>query len=154
MELSQDLSQFVGEPRLAVEPNQEWEKVNWAKNRCNEGATVIKHEGTYYMTYSGNDTGQNHYGVGVATASHPLGPWTKYEHNPIMTTNLEIGVSSHGHNSIVTSPDGKQLYIVYHRHADPHGPRPSFDRVLCIDKLYFEDGVLKTNGPTSTPQEL
>lgn len=154
VELSQDLSQFVGEPRLAVEPNQEWEKVNWAKNRCNEGATVIKHEGTYYMTYSGNDTGQNHYGVGVATAPHPLGPWTKYEHNPIMTTNLEIGVSSPGHNSIVASPDGKQLYIVYHRHADPHGPRPSFDRVLCIDKLYFEDGVLKTNGPTSTPQEL
>ena len=154
VELTQDLSQFVGEPRLAIEPDQEWEKVNWAKNRCNEGATVIKHDGIYYMTYSGNDTGYNHYGVGVATAPHPLGPWTKYEHNPIRTTNLEIGVSSPGHNSIVASPDGKQLYIVYHRHADAHGPRPSYDRVLCIDKLYFEDGILKTTGPTSTPQTL
>lgn len=154
VELTQDLKSFVGEPRLAIKADQEWEKVNWAKNRCNEGAYVLKHEGLYYMTYSGNDTGYNHYGVGVATAPHPLGPWTKYEHNPIMTTDLEKGVSSPGHNSIIASPKSGQLYIVYHRHADANGPRPSWDRVLCIDKLYFEDGLLKCEGPTSTPQIL
>lgn len=106
------------------------------------------------MTYSANDTGYSHYGIGVATASHPLGPWTKYEDNPLMTTDLSNGVSSPGHNSIVASPDGKELFVVYHRHADPQGERPSFDRVVCIDRLYFDrEGRLRTDGPTSEPQK-
>lgn len=152
--LKKDLSGLDGEPRLVSRASQPWEKVNWKVNRCNEGAFVIKHKGTYYMTYSANDTGFTHYGVGVATAPHPLGPWTKYEDNPLMTTDLSKGVSSPGHNSIVESPNGKELFIVYHRHADPNAQMPSFDRIVCIDRLRFDrDGKLRTDGPTSTPQK-
>ena len=74
--------------------------MRWNVNRCNEGVTVIKKGKTYYMTYSANDTGFEFYGIGIATAPHPLGPWTKYDDNPLMTTDLSKGVSSPGHNSI------------------------------------------------------
>ncbi|MDE5934619.1 MAG: family 43 glycosylhydrolase, partial [Muribaculaceae bacterium] len=82
------------------------------------------------------------------------GPWEKYDDNPLMTTDLDAGVSSPGQNSIINSPDGKEMFIVYHRHSDPFGQRPSWDRVLCIDRIYIDkDGRLKITGPTSTPQQ-
>ena len=104
------------------------------------------------MTYSANDTGYSDYGVGVATAPHPLGPWTKSEDNPLMTTDLARGVSSPGHGCVVDLPDGES-YFFYHRHADPPGSKPSFDRVVCMDRLFFDgDGALRTDGPSSEPR--
>ena len=101
------------------------------------------------MTYSANDTGYEFYGVGVATAKHPLGSWTKYADNPLMTTDLSRGISSPGHNSIITSPEGN-LYIIYHRHADAHCEKPNWDRVVCMDRIYFDEtGKLKIAGPTN-----
>ena len=89
----------------------------------------------------------------MSTAPSPLGPWTKAEDNPLMTTDLDAGVSSPGHNSIVESPDGSETFIVYHRHADPRGARPSWDLVTCIDRIYIDDaGRLRIVGPTNTPQ--
>ena len=50
-------------------------------------------------------------------------------------------------------PDGKEMFIVYHSHADPQ--KPSGDRVVNIDRLYFdEDGRLKIKGPTRSPQPM
>lgn len=138
VQLSADLSQFIGEPVLVGEASQEWEKVNYEKNRCNEGAFVIKRGNTYYMTYSANDTGYDKYGIGVATAQHPLGPWTKDEENPLMTTVESEGISSPGHNSIVESEGGKELLIIYHTHRDINEPKPNWNRVVHIDRLYFD----------------
>jgi beta-xylosidase len=153
VELAPDLSEPVGTPLLLIEASQPWERVNWTENRCNEGPTVLKHRGRYYMTYSANHTGFPHYGVGYATAEHPLGPWRKAEENPVLATNLALGVSAPGHNSIVPSPDGRELFIVYHTHADP--ARPSLDRVVNIDRLEFTvDGRLRVIGPTRSPQPL
>lgn len=150
-----DLSGFDGEPQLIGQADQPWELVCRDVNRCNEGPFVIKHADTYYMTYSGNDTGHSHYGVGVATAPHPLGPWTKYDDNPQMITDFSRGISSPGHNSIVESPDGSELFVVYHRHADPWQPRPAFDRVACIDRIRFDAaGRMRIVGPSTTPQPL
>lgn len=152
--LKKDLSGLASAPVFIMSASQDWEKVKWGENRCNEGPFVFKHGGTYYMTYSANDTGYEHYGVGVATATRPLGLWEKYEDNPMMTTDLSRGISSPGHNSITTAPDG-ELYMVYHRHADAHCTKPNWDRVVCIDRLYFTpEGKLKTTGPTSTPQPV
>lgn len=153
VQLERDLSKPVGEPVKVGEASQLWERVKWDENRCNEGAFVLKHEGRYYMTYSANHTGYSHYGVGYATADKPLGPWTKAEENPVLKTNLTVGVSAPGHNSIVTSPDGTELFIVYHTHANPE--KPSGDRVVNIDRLEFTaDGKLRVIGPTRTPQLL
>jgi len=152
--MKKDFSGPDGEPVFISGPTQKWEMVNWKKNRCNEGPTIFKRNNTYYMTYSANDTGYDHYGIGVQYAKSPMGPWKKDPANPIITTDLSKGVSSPGHNSIVKAPNG-DLFIVYHRHADPNCKKPNWDRVVCIDKLYFDKkGRLKTSGPTTNSQEV
>lgn len=141
--LKKDLSGIIGEPVYISGASQKWERVNWNKNRCNEGPWVIKHNGKYVMTYSANDTGYGYYGIGISEAASPLGPWKKYSDNPQLATDLKRGVSSPGHNSIVEGNDGN-LYIVYHRHANPNCEKPNWDRVVCIDKLKFtKSGKLK-----------
>lgn len=143
VEMKQDLSEPIGKPVFISSASQDWEKVCWDINRCNEGPEVFKHGDTYYMTYSANDTGGAYYGIGVSYAKHPLGPWIKDENNPIITTDLSEGVSSPGHNSLVETSDGT-IYIIYHRHADPYCKKPNWDRVVCIDRVRItKDGRLK-----------
>lgn len=140
--LKKDLSGIDGEPQIMSEASQEWERVNWAKNRCNEGPWVLKHKNKYYMTYSANDTGYEHYGVGVQTADSPLGPWTKSSSNPLLFTRMDKGISSPGHNCIVSDGKGNS-YIIYHRHADPNCKKPNWNRIICIQKI-----KVKKNGIT------
>jgi GH43 family beta-xylosidase len=151
--LAGDLSKPLGDPVLLAEADQPWERINWARNRCNEGPTVVVHGGRYYMTYSANNTGAPGYGVGYAVADKPLGPWAKSPDNPILAGNAEIGVSSPGHNSIVLSPDGKEMFVVYHAHADPKNP--GGPRVVCIDRMAWDNsGRLRITGPTRSPQPM
>ena len=152
--LSDDLSHLVGgEPKLCVYPAQDWENPTGTLARSTEGMTVFKHDSTYYMTYSANHYTDPQYGVGYATAPHPLGPWTKSETNPVLSQKPEIGVSGPGHSSIVRSPNGQELFIVYHSHADPDNP--SSRRILNLDRLVIApDGRLRVVGPTRSPQPL
>ncbi len=154
--LKPDLSAIEGQPVLCTKADQKWElstTPGHMPSHCNEGAFVLKHGDTYYMTYSAGHYADPLYGIGYATASSPLGPWTKSPHNPLVAKNLKIDVSGPGHNSITVSPDGKELFMVYHTHADPDNP--SGDRTVNIDRLVFdEDGTLRLVGPTRSPQPM
>jgi len=149
--LNKDLKSFAKQPVLATTPDQEWESPDkdWI---WNEGSYAMKHDNTYYLMYSANVYSSKDYSVGYATASNPLGPWTKYAANPVLKKNMEIGVSGPGHNCVTTSPDGKELFIVYHTHTFPE--KPGGNRNLCIDRMIFENGVIKVLGPTRSPQPL
>jgi GH43 family beta-xylosidase len=151
-ELEEDLVTFKGEPLLITKPEQEWECRSGPEWFWNEGPFVLKHEGKYYLMYSANFYAGRDYSVGYAVAESPLGPFVKAAHNPILfSPNLEI--SGPGHNSVTTSPDGRELFIVYHIHTDPQVP--SGDRQVCIDRMGFrEDGSLYVIGPTHTPQPI
>ncbi|MDQ8198034.1 glycoside hydrolase family 43 protein [Pelagicoccus enzymogenes] len=151
--LKADLSGLESEPVLLLEADQAWERIAWNSNRCNEGPFVIYEDGTYYMTYSANHTFRPGYGIGYATAAHPLGPWTKAEENPIAGTDLANGYSGAGHNSIVSSPDGSERFIVYHTHQDPADPNNE-KRSVNIDRIFVESGRLRIEGPTRSPQAL
>lgn len=153
VELSPDLSKPLHEPVLCLYCNQEWEGPESMTARSNEGMTVFKNNGIYYMTYSGNHYADPDYGVGYATSDRPLGFWIKNKNNPILKKDLSIGVSGPGHNSIVKSPDQKEWFIIYHSHADPS--KPSGRRILNIDRIVFNgDHMLSVIGPTRTPQPL
>jgi len=70
-------SKYEGNPILDLGSEESWEARHVA---C---ASVIKEEeDRYYMWYSGCDGGV--WSVGLATASDPLGPWKKYEGNPVL----------------------------------------------------------------------
>lgn len=49
-----------------------------------EAGDIFKDHDTYYLYYHGQGSGRG-WKVGVATANHPLGPWKKYEKNPIQS---------------------------------------------------------------------
>lgn len=102
------------------------------------------------MTYSANRTFRPGYGIGYATADSPLGPWHKSPDNPIAGTDLKVGYSGAGHNSITTSPDGTELFVVYHTQADPKHPENQV-RTVNIDRLCIEGERLLIVGPTRTP---
>jgi beta-xylosidase len=147
--LKKDLSGLAGKPVLCAQADQEWEEPNSTFSRCNEGAFVLRRGDLYYMTYSANHYARPQYGIGYATSPSPLGPWTKSKDNPLLAMDPQRGVTGPGHSSITRSPDGTELFIVYHSHVNG----PSTGRVLCIDRLVFDaDGSMRVIGPTRTPQ--
>ncbi|BAJ63176.1 glycoside hydrolase family 43 protein [Anaerolinea thermophila] len=152
VELESNLLSIRGEPVKIAQPEQEWELRSGNEWRWNEGPFMIKRNGKYYLMYSANFYASRDYAIGYAIANHPLGPFQKAAHNPILySTSPEI--SGPGHNSVISSPDGKELFIVYHIHTNPDCP--SDDRQICIDRLLFQDDdTLHVLGPTNTPQPL
>lgn len=164
VELAEDLSGPIAEPKLCIYPTQEWEGINSMWARSNEGMTVFKAGDIYYMMYSGNHWADENYGIGYATSDRPVGGlWTKYEGNPIVQKDLERGISGPGHNGIIRSPDGKELFIVYHTHLFRGGTGKSINlskaerlgRTINIDRLIIgADGTLSVIGPTVTPQPM
>ncbi len=111
-----------------INVSQPWEEV-WP--RVNEGPFVVKHAGTYYMTYSANSYESPFYGIGYATAASPAGPWTKYEGNPILQKPGDlVGV---GHSAMFRDREGA-LRIVFHAHASQASIHP---RAMYIGSVAF-----------------
>ena len=125
----------------------------WEAERIVEGAFTVKKGGTYYLMYSANHFRNPDYGVGYATAKHPLGPWTKYEGNPIIKRRGPL--QGPGCAALIASPDNSELFAYYHIHLSPEGR----ERQLALDRFHFipqPDGshVLKCDGPTLAPVPL
>ncbi len=145
-------------PKCLLYPENQgsWE---WVGNYgyVTEGPAILKHEGRYYMTYSANGYTSQDYAIGLAISDSPLGTYNKYANNPILKKNPAIDVYGPGHHCFTTSPDGTELFMVYHKHKsdkEVHG------RLICIDRAYFAYDaslgydVLKVVGPTSTVQPI
>lgn len=150
--LADDLMSTVGEPVLLTTPDAPWETAS-GDYRWNEGPAVLRHDGKYYLFYSANYFASREYGVGVAMADAPLGPYVKQANNPILTwvpgEDGQAIISGPGHNSFFTV--GGELFTAYHTHTDPAAP--SGDRQLCVDRAGFHaDGTAYINGPTLAPQ--
>lgn len=149
-ELQDDLMSLKEETvKQLLVPDCPWECEMWP---VNEAPYMIKHNGLYYLTYSGSHC-QAAYASGYAIAEQPLGPYKKYEGNPFLKPNEYVhGV---GHHCVVHTPEG-EMFLIYHRHYDLEHCHP---RRLCIDRLYFEKqqngpDVLKVAGPSYTEKEL
>lgn len=134
-----------------LSPTEPWERTMFP---VNEGPFVLKHKGLYYLTYSGDHFESPGYGVGFAVSDKPLGPFKKYEHNPIMQSNEAVHGSGHHSFIQVSTSSGKELFIVYHTHRSLSCVHP---RVTAIDRAKFTpvDGsydIITVHGPTTTPQ--
>jgi GH43 family beta-xylosidase len=113
--------------------------------RWEEGSTTFRSGGRYYLTYSANNWESPSYGVGYATATHPLGPWKKAPENPILSQDAQIGMYSTGHGSLAFSPDGAEMYYVHHgRPTTTAGQRR-----LYTERMTIEGGRLEIDQATS-----
>ncbi|RRB03931.1 glycoside hydrolase family 43 protein [Larkinella rosea] len=162
VELNPDFSGVIGQPVLLLRPpvklndkQAEWESrsvtAHEVNRRWTEGSVTFKKGNTYYMMYSANHFGGRYYAIGYATSSSPLGPYTKAANNPVLQQNVDQGgsVTGTGHNSIAYSPDGKEMFCVYHGRTAKTGD----ERVVFMDRMQVKNGRITILGPTTTPQQ-
>lgn len=137
--------------KMLLEPTEPWEN---AKASVVECGYLVKHDGLYYLLYSGGNYNST-YGTGYATSESPLGPFTKYEYNPILVSNDQaFGV---GAATVFVSPDRSEHFIAYLRNFSPTVVRPL---LTCIDRIRFVPNpnggpdIIEMYGPTVNPQPL
>ncbi|MCY0869506.1 MAG: family 43 glycosylhydrolase [Firmicutes bacterium] len=88
----------------------------WETSRAaiNEGPVSLQHDGHTFIIYSANASWTNDYNLGMLTlrGTNPLDPhdWVK-DPNPVFAS--ANGVYGPGRASFVTSPNGKQWWMVY-----------------------------------------
>jgi len=164
VELKPDFSGVLGDPVLLLRPpvsmkdkQSAWESRSVTSKEVNrrwtEGSVTFRKGNTYYIMYSANFFGGKNYAVGYATARNPLGPFTKADNNPVLEKNVEKGgvVTGTGHNSIAYSPDGKEMFCVYHGRTSATADK----RVVFIDRMkILKNGQLVVEGPTTQPQPM
>ncbi len=164
VKLKPDFSEVIGEPTLLLRPplkmnnpQSAWESRSVMKHEVNrrwtEGSVIFKHKDTYYIMYSANFFGGKYYAVGYATGESPLGPFTKSATNPVLEKNTKEGgdITGTGHNNYFFSPDGKEMFCVYHARTKATGHK----RVVFIDRMkILPDGKLVVYGPNTSPQPL
>ena len=125
VELKPDFTGVIGEPKLLLRPEQEWENRSapTQKRRWNEGSFILKRDGKYYILYSGNYFMEPHYAMGYAVSDAALGPYVKAAENPIVECTDEI--TGTGHGCLVETDAG--LVAVYHGRTEATGaPRMGF----------------------------
>lgn len=99
-----------GTETFCIRPKQRWER---EEGKVNEGPSIIKHKGTYFLLYSGNGFTSQKYGIGYATATNIRGPWKKSSDNPILQFPRDLAGSGHG----APFYDKKgRLHYVFHAH--------------------------------------
>ncbi|GAB3892380.1 family 43 glycosylhydrolase [Kibdelosporangium lantanae] len=110
-----------------------------------EGLFMVERKGTYYLSWSIDDTRSEDYRVGYATAPTPTGPFTN--HGVILSKDTHLGVRGTGHSSMLQVPGTDDWYIAYHRFGIPGGD--GTHRETTIDKLTFNrDGTIAPVVPT------
>lgn len=125
-ELNKDLSGFIpGTVKKCMQAGEGWENTQNVAWPVMEGPTVIKKDKQYYMFYSCNDFRNIDYAVGVAVSNSPVGPWKKYEGNPIISRK-NTGQNGSGHGDVLRV--GNKWYYVFHVHNNEQrtGPRKTY----------------------------
>ncbi len=105
-----------------------------------EGSYILKRDGIYYLTYTGNHVTSDGYRIAYSTANALLNSngnidrnaFTRAESNPL-ALNTEGDLRGIGHSSTVLGPDMDSYYLAYHMLNSSGGP----NRSLGIDRLLF-----------------
>ncbi|HSH39651.1 MAG TPA: family 43 glycosylhydrolase [Chthoniobacterales bacterium] len=122
---------LVGDRRVALRNDQDWEA------HLIEGAWVRCHSGRYYLFYSGNDFSTSEYGIGVAVADSPLGPFRKAPAPFLLSTERWIGP---GHPSVAVGHDGEPV-LFFHAYKPGHTGYKAFRVLLSLPLVFTPDGV-------------
>lgn len=104
-----------------------------------EGPLLFMRNNKYYFMWSeGGWTGPD-YHVAYAISDSLLGPYKKI--GTVLQQDPKIATGA-GHHSLFHIPGKDEWYIVYHRR--PLGETDANHRVVCIDKMYFDEkGFIK-----------
>ena len=120
----ESMTELAGRPQVVMRAHWQWQiyerdrlmggkAADWYTL---EGPCVVKRDGKYYCFYSGGNYQNDTYGVDYLVADQVTGPWREAGgfRGPQIMRSVPGKVIGPGHNSIVSSPDGRRDYIVYH----------------------------------------
>ncbi|MBL6079629.1 family 43 glycosylhydrolase [Belnapia sp. T18] len=138
-ELNLDTLTLLGERRQVLQNDQEWE------GHLVEGVWVSEHGGRYYMLYAGNDFSTAEYGIGVAVADSPLGPYRKTE-EPLLRSTADW--SGPGHPSVAVGPDA-QPWLFLHAFFPGRSGYKEFRAVLGLTIAFGTEGILLRPHPAA-----
>ncbi|GAB3663841.1 family 43 glycosylhydrolase [Echinicola sediminis] len=108
-EINEERTELIGEPHELFRNDEEWE-LNLV-----EGVCIFRENGYFYATYSAGSCCEKacNYKAGVARAKQLLGPWEKYDQNPILQDNENWKCAGHG--TVVKK--GGDHYLLYHAYS-------------------------------------
>jgi arabinan endo-1,5-alpha-L-arabinosidase len=123
--------ELVGEDALVLANDLDWE------GHLIEGPWVTRQQGRYWLFYAGNDFGTPAYGIGVAVADHPLGPYVK-QSEPLLKSTPSWWAP--GHASVAPGLDG-QPQLFFHAFFPGTGGYNAFRALLTTRLRFGADGV-------------
>lgn len=129
--LSPDGRSLAGAPTRVLENDLAWEA------HLIEGVWVAPHGGRYYLFYAGNDFSTARYGIGVAVADRPLGPYRKRD-EPVLRSTAEWW--GPGHPSVAPGPDGEP-WLFLHAFFPGRTGYNEFRALLTVPIAFAADGV-------------
>ena len=129
--IAEDGRSLVGENKIVLANDQDWE------GHLIEGPFVTYQQGRYWLFYAGNDFSTPAYGIGVAVADHPLGPYTK-QPEPLLKSTREWVAP--GHASVAPGVDGRpQLF--FHAFHPGTGGYNAFRALLTVGLNFTRERV-------------
>jgi hypothetical protein len=129
--LAPDGQSLIGEPTIVLANDLEWE------GHLIEGPWVTFQQGRYWLFYAGNDFSTPAYGIGVAVADHPLGPYVK-QAEPLLRSTRSW--TAPGHASVAPGLDGSpQLF--FHAFHPGTGGYNTFRALLTVRLSFGADGA-------------
>ena len=133
-----------------IRATDEWET---KQDKICEGPSIIKRNGIYYLLYSANHYQCKDYAVGYATSDSPMGPWKRYEGNPILRRDNPAagGLAGVGHGAPFQCLDGSWKYI-FHAHEFAADDAGVGKRSSYINDLHFSpEGEIYIEGNLIRP---
>lgn len=129
--IAADGGSLIGEDRIVLCNDLDWE------GHLIEGPFVTRQEGRYWLFYAGNDFSTPHYGIGVAVADHPFGPYTK-QGKPLLRSTSEWAAP--GHASVAPGLDGKPQLFFHAFHPGTAGYN-AFRALLTVGLRFSRERV-------------
>ena len=122
---------LLGESRIVLSNDLDWE------GHLIEGPFVTMANGRYWLFYAGNDFATPAYGIGVAVADHPLGPYSKLG-APLLRSTRDW--TAPGHPSVAPGIEGHpQLF--FHAFHPGTGGYNAFRALLTAPLRFTPDAV-------------
>ena len=129
--LAEDGRSLIGDDSVVLCNDLDWE------GHLIEGPFVTRQQGRYWLFYAGNDFSTPSYGIGVAVADHPLGPYTK-QGEPLLRSTSEW--TAPGHASVAPGLDGEpQLF--FHAFHPGTGGYNAFRALLTVGLKFSRESV-------------
>lgn len=121
-----ETGELTGDATVVLVNDLDWE------GHLIEGPWVTFQQGRYWLFYAGNDFGTPAYGIGVAVADHPLGPYVK-QPEPLLKSRADWWAP--GHASVAPGLDGQPQLFFHAFHPNTGGY--NVFRALLTARLNF-----------------